>query len=324
MFTELLLASSLGMGIGANCCCCQPNPFAIAEPTQIVSEKFEDYAHPESFISAQELHDLMQDESKDVIVIGTLDPSINPAPIKNSFTMWRDDYSAKSGTFEFEGMSNSTEEMEAILSSYGATPYTTIVVYAFNDHHDAGRLWWQIKLLGHQDVRYLDGGLNAWQNLGLPTGHYPPEVNKITNYVAPDPFLKISADLEDMINALNANNTVILDTRSAAEETGEITLDGAFGPGKIPDSIWLDWDVALEDDTTMKPLNELEEIYGDFSEKDIITYCQSGVRSAHTLFVLTQALGYENVKNYDGSWIEWSYEYYEKANPATIIRNGIK
>ncbi|ONI44064.1 hypothetical protein AN641_08765 [Candidatus Epulonipiscioides gigas] len=324
MLKELLLLSSMSLGLGSACSCCnQMIEHTNAEPTSISNEKISEYAHPESFITHNELFNLMNDKSNDVIVIGTLDPAVKAEPIKGSFTMWRDDYSAQSGTFEFEGMSNSQAEMERILSSYGATPYSTIVVYAFNDQHDAGRLWWQIKMLGHQDVRYLDGGLNAWQAAGLPTGDANPIV-EATNYVAPNPSSDIAADIDIVIDALDEPNTVIIDTRATAEETGEITLEGAFGPGKIKDSIWIDWDVTLNKDTTMKTVDELEEIYANFQDKDIITYCQSGVRSAHTLFVLTQALGYENVQNYDGSWIEWSHEYYENSNPKTLIENGNK
>lgn len=323
MLKELLLLSSMSLGMGNGCCCYDRMPVTVPETTPIVSEKFAEYAHPESFISHTELNDLMSNEENDVIVIGALDPAVNAAPIKGSFTMWRDDYSAKEDAFEFEGMANTTAEMEAILSSYGATPYSTIVVYALDAHHDAGRLWWQVKLLGHQDVRYLDGGLNAWQAAGLPTGDANPVV-EATNYVAPKPSNDISANIDNVLDALESEETVILDTRGAAEETGEITLDGAFGPGKIKDSIWLDWELALEKDTTMKSIDDLREIYGAFEDKEIITYCQSGVRSAHTLFVLTQALGYENVQNYDGSWVEWSHEYYEKSNPETLIENGNK
>ena len=287
-----------------------------------LNDKISEYAHPESFITPQGLKTLMDDESSDVIVIGALNPSKGNSPIEGSFSMWRGDYSAPEGTYDFDGMRNETEEMEDILSSYGATADSTIVVYAANEQHDAARLWWQVKLLGHEDVRYLDGGLNAWVGAGYPTGNANPSV-EATEYVAPNPSFDTLANLEDVVAALNSE-TVIIDTRTEAEEKGETTSSGAFGPGKIAGSTWIEWTEAQNEDTTLKSVADLKEVYGEFEGKDIITYCQSGVRSAHTLFVLTQALGYENIKNYDGSWIEWSYEYYEKNNPETLVENGNK
>ncbi|KAB3535321.1 sulfurtransferase [Alkaliphilus pronyensis] len=282
-------------------------------------QKIAEYANPDAFITPLQLKDLM-DSGKDVVIIGSLNPKTGDAPIEGSFTMWRDDYSAKEGAYEFGGMRNTIEETEAILSSYGATPKSTIVVYASNAHHDAARLWWQIKLLGHKNVRYLDGGLNAWIGAGYPTGGDAPVV-EATNYKAPKASEALVANFEDVVAALNTD-TVILDTRAKDEEDGSSTKKGAYGPGKISGAVWIEWTNSVNEDTTLKSLDELKELYGKLEGKEIIPYCQSGVRSAHSLLVLTQALGYENVKNYDGSWIEWSYEYYEKNNAEALVENG--
>lgn len=272
--------------------------------------KISEYAHPESFITPLQLKDLM-DNDKGVVVIGALNPTKGDTPISGSFTMWRSDYSAQEDAYPFGGMRNSTEEMEAILSSYGATTDTTIVVYAANSHHDAARLWWQVKLLGHEDVRYLDGGLNAWLGAEYPVGDANPSVTA-SNYKAPNPTNAPLATMDDVVAALN--NGTVIDTRTTDEETGASTKGGAYGPGKIGDSLFIEWKKAVGEDTTLLPLSELKALYGDIADESVVAYCQSGVRSAHTYLVLTQALGYENVKNYDGSWIEWSYEYYENGN----------
>ncbi|MDW3171220.1 rhodanese-like domain-containing protein, partial [Vibrio sp. Y184] len=147
-------------------------------------QKFTQYAHPEHFISAQQLKSLM-DGDKDVVVIGALNPIKPDSPISGSYTMWRNDYSATEDAYDFGGMSNSTEEMETILGSFGATTDSTIVVYAAGSHHDAARLYWQIHNLGHQDVRYLDGGLNAWMGAGYPTGSANQSVAAV-EYNAPN------------------------------------------------------------------------------------------------------------------------------------------
>ncbi len=280
--------------------------------------KISEYANPQSFITPLQLKDLM-DKDADVVIIGSLNPTKGDSPIEGSFTMWRPDYSASEGVYEYGGMKNTTEEMEAILSSYGATKNSTIVVYAANSHHDAARLWWQIKMLGHKDVRYLDGGLNAWAGADYPTGNANPGVES-TDYKAFNLSTESLASFEDVANAIDSD-TVIIDTRTADEETGASTKKGASGPGKITDSVWIEWTNAVNEDTTLKSLDELKDIYGEFEGKDIIAYCQSGVRSAHTLLVLSEALGYENVMNYDGSWIQWSYEYYENNNSEAQSEN---
>lgn len=271
--------------------------------------KIAEYAHPESFITPLQLKDLI-DNDKEVVVIGALNPANGDSPIEGSFTMWRGDYSASEGAFEYGGMRNTTEEMESILSNFGATADSTIVVYASNSHHDAARLWWQIKLLGHEDVRYLDGGLNAWVGAEYPTGDANPTV-ETTEYKAPAASEETLALLEDVVAAIDDENTVVIDTRGEGEETGADTKKGAFGPGKISGAVWINWTNNVNEDTTLKTASDLKALYGEFEGKNIIPYCQSGVRSAHTLLVLSQALGYENVKNYDGSWIEWSYNVYE-------------
>jgi len=282
--------------------------------------KIAQYANPDAFITPLQLFDLMEN-SRGVVVIGTLDPTKLDTQIKGSFTMWRDDYSASEGVYEFDGMANTAEQMETILSTFGVEQDTIIVIYASNDHHDAARLWWQIKLLGHKDVRYLDGGLNAWISAGYPTGNTNPTV-EATVYKAPNPITNTLATFDDVVAVLNDSSTVIVDTRSQDEERGVAILSGSSGPGKIFGAEWISWRKSNREDTTLKSFSELKEIYGHLEGKKVITYCQLGFRSAHTLLVLTQVLGIDNVQNYDGSWIEWSYQHYIKNNPSAVIENG--
>lgn len=299
--------------------------FGVKKVTVDSSEqgkKIEQYANPDSFITPFQLKELM-DDGGDVVVIGALNPKNADAPITGSFSFWRGDYSAEKGVYPYDGMSATVEQMEALLSSMGVTEDTTIVTYASNSHHDAARLWFQIKSLGHEDVRYLDGGLNAWVGAGYPTGGSNPTV-EATSYKAPNANSDLLATFEDVIAALDDESVEILDTRSTDEENGKETLEGAFGPGKIEGAVFIPWTQAVAEDTTLKPIDELKEIYSGLEGKSVIAYCQSGVRSAHSMLVLSQALGYENIKNYDGSWIEYSYEAYEKDNKLARIENGTK
>ena len=282
-------------------------------------EKISEYANANSFITPDALHELMEGD-KNTVVIGTLNPSHGNAPIRNSYTVWRDDYSNNSHTYG--GMRAEPGELENMLGEFGATADSTIVVYAANDHHDAARLMWQIQMLGHKDVRYLDGGLNAWAGAGLPTGNANPATEP-TVYESTGITEDHLATYEMVVNAITDPDWIILDTRGLNEHDGSTILSGAAGPGTIPGSIHVDWSLVKNDDTTLKSVEELKTIYGDMIEgKKVISYCQSGVRSAHTTMVLKDVLGAEEVYNYDGSWIEWSEAHYLEDRQDASVING--
>ncbi|PMN90503.1 sulfurtransferase [Enterovibrio norvegicus] len=298
---------------------------AVQVSNHVLQEKFAEYANPEAFVSAQELKQMMESDEK-LVVIGALNPMKPDAPIAGSFSMWRNDYSAAKDVYGYDGMRNSVEDMEALLSKFGATPDSTIVVYAANAHHDAARLFWQIENLGHQNVRYLDGGLNAWMGEGFSTGDANPTV-AATSYKAPQPEAETSglATMEMVLNAQSAKDWVILDTRGQEEFDGKTTVGGAYGPGTIPGSVHINWTKALNEDSTLKSADELAALYGDIIKgKKVIAYCQSGVRSAHTMMVLEEVLGAEGVYNYDGSWIEYSFAHYEQNRADVKVQSGTK
>ncbi|MGR5252501.1 sulfurtransferase [Vibrio astriarenae] len=294
---------------------------AVEVSETALNTKFSEYRNSESFISAQELNALMSSD-QDVVVIGALNPMRPNQPITGSFTMWRNDYSASSDAYPFGGMQNTQDEMEALLSQFGATPESTIVVYAADSHHDAARLFWQVTALGHNDVRYLDGGLNAWMGAGFATGSGNPSV-ETTEYTAPSYSDIELATLDMVIDAQTNDEWVIIDTRSLAEFDGSTTVSGAAGPGAIPGSVHIEWTEAVDADSTLLEKQKLAALYADVIEgKKVITYCQSGVRSAHSLLVLKEVLGAQEVYNYDGSWIEYSHEHYVEQNPAVNVMNG--
>lgn len=293
----------------------------VVVDTSAQAQKIEEYANPDAFITPYQLNEMMNDDGADVVVIGSLNPSKLAAPISGSFTFWRPDYSAAESAYPFGGMSNTDAEMEALLSNTGTTRRSMVVVYASGSHHDATRLWWQIKQLGHDDVRLLDGGLNAWAGAGYPTGDANPTVEP-SGYEAPRMASFADADLEMVESAIGNDDWVIIDTRSTDEHTGASVKGGAFGPGTIPSSVHINWTNASNEDSTLKTRAELEAIYGDAIDgKSVIAFCQSGVRSAHTTFVVMNVLGVEDVYNYDGSWIEWSYAHYEQ-NGSVDVENG--
>jgi thiosulfate/3-mercaptopyruvate sulfurtransferase len=205
--------------------------------------------------------------------------------------------------------------METLLSRAGVTQDSRIVVYAADAMHDAARFVWQLRMLGLENVSYLDGGINAWIAAGHPTGRglrladqAPVSQFRARSYDPWDFDVPMSRVREAL---LNPNDWVVIDSRTPEEYAGRQTGSsaGAFGTGRLKGAVHINWTEAVDSSTQLiRSRAELEAIYGDVIRgKNVIIHCQSGVRSAHTWLVLTQVLGARNVYNYDGSWIEWSY-----------------
>lgn len=290
------------------------------------SKKIEKYSNGEAFITPNELKSLKDKKDKDLVVIGVLDPkkallagNISGSPIEGSYTVWRSDYTGSGSkeaiSQEVSGYRKSKGEIEELFSKAGVNEKSKIVIYSADNHHDGGRLYWQIKALGHKDVRYLDGGLNAWIGAEYPTGNGKKLSSepKKTDYKAVSYNVNnIDVNINKLTEALdNPNDWVIIDTRTKDEFDGKKTgsSKGAFGTGRIKGTINIDWTSAVnKEDTTLKSIDEIKKIYGDkIKGKKVIAFCQSGVRSAFTYMTLTNVLGANEVYNYDGSWIEWSY-----------------
>ncbi len=197
------------------------------------------------------------------------------------------------------------DALSALLSSIGVTPETTVVLYDASNNLLAARAYWVLKYYQHADVRILNGGTKKWTADGQAL--VTDEVTVApTEYVAQDPDLEIRTTTEYVLERLDDENVVMCDTRNAEEYAGT-DVRSARG-GHIPGAINVDWVAAVEQDGTFKDAQTLNELYtkaGFTPDKEIITYCQTGVRGAHTWFVLSELLGFPEVRNYDGSWEEY-------------------
>lgn len=243
--------------------------------------------------------------------------------LPGAFHLWRPDYE-NSTDFPYEGMVATRLQMERLLSQHGVIDSTEIIIYDAKGSADAMRLLWILRSYGHHKAAVMDGGKTAWQQAQYPLseGELPAPVPSVYHFPEPVSSLQM-AQMEDVLAALIDTNIIIIDTREPEEFMGKPYLHqdkllyykkGAFTSGAIPGAIHINWSdaVDLDGDHCFKSLQALQYNFikkGISPNKQIITYCQSGVRSAHTTFVLTELLGYPNVKNYDGSWIEWSYFY---------------
>ena len=207
----------------------------------------------------------------------------------------------------------SKEEMEGLLGGSGAGNDTTIVVYGDNNNWFAAWAFWQIRYYGHADVKLMNGGRAKWGAEGRPMTTDVPSY-AATNYTAKDPDESIRAYRDQVLAAVGAGNTALVDVRSPQEFSGELLApanlpqEGSQRGGHIPGAANIPWGQAANEDGTFKSADDLAALYGGKGidgSRDTIAYCRIGERSSHTWFVLTQLLGYENVRNYDGSWTEW-------------------
>lgn len=204
---------------------------------------------------------------------------------------------------------------EKLMSRNGISNDTTVVFYGDKNNWWATYAFWVFKLFGHEKAKIVDGGRTKWElekrELTREVPSYPA-----TEYKAPERNDSvIRAFREQVLEHVKAQKPLV-DVRSPGEYSGELLhmpnypQEGALRGGHIPGAQSVPWARAANpEDGTFKSADELKAIYegekGLKADDDIIAYCRIGERSSHTWFVLTQLLGYKNVRNYDGSWTEW-------------------
>ena len=229
--------------------------------------------------------------------------------IPGAQNVWRTDITDT--TYSYGGMMPSQLHMEQLLSKLGIAPKDTIVIYDYKAECDAARLWWILKFYGHQNTKLLNGGLKAWIDSDGQISHSDTKSSSTDYRFESLPDSSIHATMSFVQSSIGNAEIILLDTRGEQEFDGKLK-DGAARGGHINYALNFDWARSVDYDGTMKflPSDTLKARYaaiGIDGSKPVVTYCHSGVRSAHTLYVLTELLGYRNIKNYDGSWIEWSH-----------------
>jgi thiosulfate/3-mercaptopyruvate sulfurtransferase len=207
----------------------------------------------------------------------------------------------------------SKDAFERLMSERGIANDTTVVLYGDKNNWFAAYAYWYLKIYGHEDVRLLDGGRQKWIEEGREmTADRPSPMP--ASYTAQDRDESIRVKRDEVLAGLGADAIALVDVRSPQEYSGELLAppgyeqEGAMRGGHIPGAQSIPWATAVRDDGTFKSVDELRDHYGSkgvTAEKEVRAYCRIGERSAHTWFVLRELLGYENVKNYDGSWTEW-------------------
>ena len=203
------------------------------------------------------------------------------------------------------------DAFEQLMGSRGISNETTIVLYGDKNNWFAAYAYWYLKIYGHQDVRILDGGRQKWIDESRELTTDEPQASP-ASYSARDRDETIRARRDAVRETIGRD--ALVDVRSPQEYSGELIAapgyeqEGAQRAGHIPTAQSIPWAQAVKDDGTFKSADELRELYGAKGitpDRSVTAYCRIGERSAHTWFVLRELLGYEDVRNYDGSWTEW-------------------
>jgi thiosulfate/3-mercaptopyruvate sulfurtransferase len=203
--------------------------------------------------------------------------------------------------------------LEKLLSESGISNDTTVLLYGDNNNWFAAYAFWQLKYYGHEDVRLINGGRKKWVEEKRALATDVPKY-AATKYTATGPDESIRARKEQVFAAIDKSKKAqLVDVRSVDEFTGKIIAppgmsETAQRAGHIPGAANVPWVQAAAEDGTFKSAEALQQLYqskGIVGGDEVIAYCRIGERSSHTWFVLKYLLGYDNVKNYDGSWTEW-------------------
>jgi thiosulfate/3-mercaptopyruvate sulfurtransferase len=270
------------------------------------------YAHPERLVTTQWLAEHLGDpglvvvESDEDVLL--YDTGHIPGSVKVD---WHTELNDEVTRDYVDG-----ERFARLVGAKGIGRDTTVVIYGDKSNWWAAYALWVFRLFGHEDVRLLDGGRTKWIAEGRPITTETPAVAAVEYPVVERDDAPIRAFKEDVLAQLSSpSGHPLIDVRSPQEYTGERThmpeypQEGTLRGGHIPGAQSVPWARAAAEDATFKGRDELEAIYsGEKGLKptdDVIAYCRIGERSSHTWFVLTYLLGFEHVRNYDGSWTEW-------------------
>lgn len=270
-----------------------------------------DYAHPEALVStdwvAEHLNDgsiRLVESNEDILLYST---GHIPGAVHID---WRADLQDQTVRDYI-----SPEAFAELCKKNGISKDTTVVFYGDKSNWWACYALWAFQLFGHENVKVMDGGRDKWIAEGRETTREVPSYPE-TDYPAPSVRrdAEIRAFFEDTLAHSEAKRPLI-DVRSPGEFVGEVThmpeypQEGVLRGGHVPGAKSVPWKRATNDDATFKSADDLRSIYeqeiGLKPGDDVIAYCRIGERSSHTWFVLKYLLGYENVRNYDGSWTEW-------------------
>jgi thiosulfate/3-mercaptopyruvate sulfurtransferase len=206
------------------------------------------------------------------------------------------------------------DDLQSLLRAAGVNDDTTVVLYGDNHNWFAAWAYWQLRYQGVDNVRLLDGGRAKVEADGLPLTTEPPAHPAGSITLPAETREELRAYRQQVIDGIGSSDRDLVDVRSPEEYRGELAApahlpqEAAQRRGHIPGAVNVPWSTAVAEDGTFKPIEQLRELYaaqGVTGEDEIVAYCRIGERSSHTWFALHELLGYDRVRNYDGSWTEY-------------------
>jgi thiosulfate/3-mercaptopyruvate sulfurtransferase len=206
------------------------------------------------------------------------------------------------------------EALQQLLRDAGIDDDTLIVLYGDNNNWFAAWAYWQLRYQGLDNVRLLDGGRVKVEADGLPLVTDAPAHAPGSITLPQETREELRAYRQQVIDGIGSPERSLVDVRSPEEYRGELSApahlpqEAAQRRGHIPGAVNVPWSQAVAEDGTFKPIEQLRELYaakGVGGDGEVVAYCRIGERSSHTWFVLHELLGYDNVRNYDGSWTEY-------------------
>jgi thiosulfate/3-mercaptopyruvate sulfurtransferase len=264
-----------------------------------------DYAHPEMLVECDWLQAHLDDPSL-VIVDCDLPDQYRRAHISGAINPTVDHYYKDPADRRFI---MGPETFAATMAAMGIGDDTPVVGYDASGGLYAARLWWCLAYYGKRDARVLNGGWNAWLAEGRPiTMAEPPRRPPARFTPRPDPSVYASAEYI-MAKGIPSADVVLLDVRSDGEWTAANDR-GNRRAGRMPGAVHLEWlnNLQTDEGRRLKPAADLRaqfEALGVMPDKEIVTVCQGGIRASQAALALT-LLGYERVRNYDGSFFDWA------------------
>jgi thiosulfate/3-mercaptopyruvate sulfurtransferase len=280
------------------------NETTITSAEEILAAGAFNYANPDALVDTEWVLDNLENNEVRFIDVSNNKDAFERGHLPGAiFIDWKAELTNPDDSTE--GQILTAEQFEVLLSERGIANDHTVVVYDNTSNLFSSRAYWVFAYYNHENVKLYNGGTLAWeadgQKLTRDAASYEP-----TEYVAGEINEDVRANYGRVLASLDDENVVTCDTRSDGEYDGSDAR--ADQGGHIPGAIHLEWTHAVTDDGRFKPAPELAALFyaeGFTPDKEILTYCQTGVRGAHTWFVLSELLGYPNVRNYDGSWAEW-------------------
>ena len=265
-----------------------------------------------ALVETQWLADNMGKEGMRLVYVG--DPSPNAMAAFGSKHIEGSMFLSTQGLLNVLGNGSNPPDkakFEDLMGKFGIGNDTHVVIYAMDSGNPfSANAFWLMKYFGHKKVSYLNGGIKKWSGEKRKTeSGAPPKVEPAKYTAVAD--ASILADADYVLKNLKNPKVTIMDVRPADVYKGERSEDGGTKRlGHIPGAVLLDFGPTnVDKDGAFKSASDLKAAYeakGVTGNKEVITYCQAGIRAAHTYFVLKHILGYPNVKNYVGSMFEWS------------------